>query len=81
MRDGIITRQRHTGIAKHFRSIMKWWWSVRLFREQLGRHEKLLPAAILRVWRLFWRNGPLAACPDSCFDLDFVLGMVYSRLS
>jgi hypothetical protein len=23
----------------------------------------------------------LAACPDTCFDLDFVVGMVYSGLS
>ena len=26
-------------------------------------------------------NATLAACPDSCFDLDFVVGMLYSRLS
>jgi type I restriction enzyme S subunit len=28
-----------------------------------------------------WVEQPLAACPDTCFDLDFVLGMVYSGLS
>jgi hypothetical protein len=27
------------------------------------------------------RDTALAACPDSCFDLDFVVGMLYSRLS
>jgi hypothetical protein len=31
--------------------------------------------------RLFGEPTALAACPDTCFDLDFVLGMVYSGLS
>ena len=26
------------------------------------------------------RDNQLAACPDSCFDPDFVVGMVYSGL-
>jgi hypothetical protein len=26
-------------------------------------------------------RAPLAACPDTCFDLNFVVGMVYSGVS